>query len=153
MAVIAIDWAIGLFEGEGSIVFSRKQAHLSLQMTDRDIVKRFHKTVRLGTFRGPYKYKHKPTWVWSCTRGEDVAFLLTEWLPYLGKRRARMARKAIKIATLSSEYRFRFLSACKKGHKWTDETTYLNKRRGIRRCRTCHNAKARKRGALLRSLR
>lgn len=151
MAVIAIDWAIGLFEGEGSIVFTRKQVCLSLQMTDRDVVKRFHKTVRAGNFRGPYKYKHKATWVWSCTRAEDVVYLLSEWLPYLGKRRAKAAKKAIKIANLSSEYRFRFLKACKNGHAWTDETTYTNKKRNIRRCRICHNAKERKRGALLRS--
>ena len=144
MAIIAIDWAIGLFEGEGSIVFSRKQVYLSIQMTDQDVVKRFHKIVRVGNFRGPYKYKHKPTWVWACTRAEDVAYLLTEWLPYLGERRAKAAKKAIKLAKISSEYRYRFALVCKYGHNRTKENTSFAKN-GAKRCLVCHASWERKR--------
>ena len=151
MALIAdvkMAWAVGLFEGEGSITFSGKQAHLTMQITDKDVLQQFHKIVGKGNFRGPYNYnaKHgyKQVWAWACTKSSDVLELLTLWLPILGRRRKQVAKKAIKMARISSKYRSKFYLKCKAGHKRTRENTSYDKS-GSKRCLVCHAIREHKR--------
>lgn len=101
-----IAWSAGLFEGEGCIQINRKnrkgirpQVHLTLKMTDLDVVKRFAKAVGFGSIRGPYQYstKHKPAWVWTWHGREALAWAQKNWLHLLGKRRRAKLLEAIKV--------------------------------------------------------
>jgi ribosomal protein L32 len=109
-------WATGLFEGEGSIysMDRTKDGHhqlpvmrLSIQMTDRDVLDKFHSIVQCG---GVYPHKkaragrehHKPTWSWVLSRRSEIERLLLEMLPWLCERRGAKARSTLaEIATLN----------------------------------------------------
>jgi hypothetical protein len=91
-------WAIGLFEGEGSIVFMARgnSVVLSLQMTDEDVVRRFGEIMRCGRVAGPFKHKdYKPTWYWRVYKNNDIVAILQRWMPYLGERRAARSMAAV----------------------------------------------------------
>ena len=100
-------WATGLFEGEGTIFIKlNKQKgkcypHLSLSMTDKDVVEKFAKAVGSSHITGPYKSKSNPHWKpryqWFCGRKEDVIRILNDFLPYLGERRACKALDALDV--------------------------------------------------------
>ena len=85
-----IEWAIGLFEGEGSFTTSgRGYLSMVIQMTDEDIVQRFHEIVGVGTIRGPYgpyEANVKPTWRWVA-RGQAAHELAERFREHLGERR------------------------------------------------------------------
>ena len=97
MATRGIEWAAGLFEGEGSISVTnregrRKYATLKLGMTDEDVVRAF---AELFPGIGNVTRAHppssrdlgrKPSYVWNVTGlgALNVGFQL---LPYFGKRR------------------------------------------------------------------
>lgn len=145
-----MSWAIGLFEGEGSIVTNRYgrskhgQVVLTIQVTDKDILQRFYNIVKVGNLRGPYNNKgpnthkgqiYKKVWVWSCGTSVDVIKLLTRWLPLLGKRRKQKAKEAIKLANKSIAWMRKKNQCCKNGHRWSHfALTALD---GTRRCKAC----------------
>ena len=94
-----LQWLIGLFEGEGTIIIRQKEkrgARLKLVTTDFDIIDRFHEAVGCGTVR-PHKTSadRKDAWVWQASAEDDVRRLLIQWLPYLGMRRAHKALDAL----------------------------------------------------------
>lgn len=90
-------WAAGLFEGEGSFSTRRKSRDRGLlarmQMTDEDVVRRFHSIIRVGNVTGPYFAKgKKPIWIWQVGSFEGVQHVvasLWEWLQ--SRRRWRSA--------------------------------------------------------------
>lgn len=94
-------WAAGLFEGEGSIAENitdgRWRVTMQMQMTDKDVVKRFASVVGVGTITGPYQYnrKHKPTWRWAVTHRGKVETVLTAMYPWFGTRRQEKTRKVL----------------------------------------------------------
>lgn len=109
-----IEWAAGLFEGEGSICVrmrrrGRQELQVSLSGTDEDVVRAFHRTVRLGSVHGPYKYKTnvKPYWLWSLHTWTEGMQFFTLVHPYLKSRR----RGQIKVARLAWKER-------KKDARW-----------------------------------
>lgn len=67
---------------------------LGLEMTDEDVVERFHRVVGVGrvTERDRrIKPHHKPQWVWRCDRHEDAVATIELFYPFMGARRqARM---------------------------------------------------------------
>ena len=89
-------WAIGLFEGEGSISISHKKhyCYLQLDSTDEDVINRFHRAVGVGTVKcvGQRPHQTKPVWKWRVGNREDVTKLLESFLPFLGERRALKAQ-------------------------------------------------------------
>lgn len=96
-------WAVGLFEGEGSIIYSKAATgytarKLMLDSTDRDVVERFGRTVGVGRVSGPHRRgrssdsRRRETWRWEVARWTEVEPLLTRMLPLLGERRAAWAR-------------------------------------------------------------
>lgn len=96
-----IQWAAGLYEGEGSAhagVPRVKNPYLSLQSTDRDVLLELQKVVG-GYVNGPYirksRPRNKPVWTWVSHRG--AAALATKLLPYLCSRRASQVRKAFRL--------------------------------------------------------
>jgi hypothetical protein len=90
-------WAIGLFEGEGSIAFARnsKSVTLQLAMTDRDVVLRFAKIVQCGAVH-PRATKGKLQYGWNITSAVHVRRLLRQFAPHFGERRAARAAEALK---------------------------------------------------------
>jgi hypothetical protein len=97
-------WAAGLFEGEGCFALinvkrvrkSYQYIKMGMQMTDEDVVRRFHEVVGVGKVNGPYNQKtypgSKPFWNWHLSGRVKVEPLAQQFLPWLGLRRtARLA--------------------------------------------------------------
>jgi hypothetical protein len=105
----ALAWAGGLFEGEGCITVYRQRppnirnrsprGHLLVQMKDEEIVRRFHRSVSLGTVRGPYtRHDGKPDlWVWRAGSFEEFQAVLAMLWPWLGSRRRARGREVLRI--------------------------------------------------------
>ena len=92
-----IEWASGLFEGEGTIVQNAAGTnYLQITMVDEDVIDMFGATVGRGK-----KYQLSPlksgkdVWRWSIHRKEDVRNVLSRMLPHLGNRRAHRALDAL----------------------------------------------------------
>ena len=105
-----VAWAAGLFEGEGCIRWvqnrpgsRRLYVRLHVNMTDRDVLERFRAIVGGGIIFGPYASAKpsgepaKDVWKWSATRSQDVARILSLFMPYFGERRFAKAEKAFSI--------------------------------------------------------
>lgn len=95
-----IAWAAGLFEGEGSVFLAPGgKARMSLNMTDEDVVKKFHSVVGCGQFRGPYaRGIHKVRWDWTLSKHGDIERLYDKFKPYLGVRRSKRFREVLRVA-------------------------------------------------------
>jgi hypothetical protein len=96
----SLEWAAGLFEGEGTITIRKRpedQIALQLSSTDMDVVAEFFRVVGCGKVYGPYRYgpNRKPFWKWSCHDGATAASLLEKLLPFLGLRRSVRAVEAV----------------------------------------------------------
>ena len=93
----SIEWAAGLFEGEGCITWrdkDHKHPQLKLGMTDRDVGDKFKETVMCGSVHHDHscRAEHwKPYYVWRTSAKRDVCNLLSKMLPYFGNRRAYKA--------------------------------------------------------------
>lgn len=88
----SIEWAAGLFEGEGCIAPNE----LILRMTDKDIVERFYEAVGCGyvkEYKNPDKRRPsaKTQYVWRTGKKEDKRTILSAMLPLFGNRRAHRA--------------------------------------------------------------
>ena len=92
-----IEWAAGLFEGEGCISKRKNENsyRMTLSMCDFDVVRDFLEVVGVGTvseFRPPsYKDHYQTQLRWYVGNKKDVRNLLIKMLPYLGNRRAHKA--------------------------------------------------------------
>ena len=98
----SIEWAAGLFEGEGSIPFHkiRKNPYYSIKlgMTDLDVVQDFCKVMGYGRVLGPYQpkdKKHKSYFQWVTSKRSEVIRIIGELWPYLGTRRRAQAQAAL----------------------------------------------------------
>ena len=93
-------WAIGLFEGEGSICLhpTRCNVRLSVTQSDPDVLARlqqvFGGTIGFKTYRKKPAH-YKPTWQWRLGNSKQVIPLLLKMLPLLGDRRAYVALNAL----------------------------------------------------------
>ena len=70
---LEIGWAVGLFEGEGSIEPKR----LQLKMISEESVRRFHVIVGVGKVYGPYgpypsSHAKHPYYLWVATRKDEI---------------------------------------------------------------------------------
>ena len=96
----SIEWAAGLFEGEGCI-YTRKGSKnalrhtLDINMTDKDVIEDFAEVVGakvLGPYNPPTaKSNHKEFWRVTIGSKSEVKRVLSMLLPYLGQRRAYKA--------------------------------------------------------------
>jgi hypothetical protein len=97
MQPCSLEWAAGLFEGEGCITTNGSRTYrcprLALTMSDEDVVRRFAEVVGL-----PYYIPHKsntpnrkPCWTWRTAKRVEVIRILSALLPYFGNRRAYKA--------------------------------------------------------------
>ena len=91
-----IEWASGLFEGEGCItkIKSTNRWHLEIEMSDLDVIQDFHTIMGLTTkitHRPARKEGHKPTFMSQTRSQATVKRVLELLLPYFGQRRAYQA--------------------------------------------------------------
>ena len=88
----SIEWAAGLFEGEGCISKRTPNKYqCSLEMTDKDVVEDFFNIIGYGNMSTRQRGEWKRTWTWSLYAIRDVRKFLEAILPYLGERRAYKA--------------------------------------------------------------
>lgn len=142
-----IAWAAGLFEGEGCIVVYKAPklgGMLTINMTDLDVLQKFHGIVGSGTLRGPYraqKVQHKPHYTWTVARWAHVEQIVHDFYPYLGQRRrakadALYAQPVVRTSSRQPQV------MCKRGHplegdgadvlvRWTPDGS---RNRQCRRC-------------------
>jgi hypothetical protein len=94
-----IEWAAGLFEGEGCIhVDTRRDSsfQLTLRMTDKDVVEQFRDVVGCGNVVELHPPNHKEKgwskfYSWTISKRSEVQRILSTMLPYFGHRRAHKA--------------------------------------------------------------
>ena len=102
----SIEWAAGLFEGEGSIThqsYKTNKPRLNINMSDLDVLEYFVEAIDYkGKILGPYKTngtKNKPTHLpayYVCiTKKSEVKRVLKLFLPFFGKRRRQRAEQAL----------------------------------------------------------
>lgn len=144
-----IAWAAGLFEGEGSafVGSGQRQAVVTVQMTDEDVVRRFSQIMDCGHVRSYVKAgKRKDVWHWTAGKAEDVIAVLELLMPYLGERRRAKALIVIDAARAIVSRR----DLCKRGHDLNDPThCYTHAKTGKRHCRTCRIDAGRRRRCLV----
>jgi hypothetical protein len=135
-------WAAGLFEGEGCITAQRRPGGgeflrplMSLQMTDADIVHRFHKIVGVGNVRIQEHSHKKQLWHWQTGAIDDVRHVIRLLAPWLGERRLARAQEYL-LAYETAPMRRVSKTHCPHGHEFTPENTRIYD--GSRRCITCH---------------
>ena len=95
----SIEWAAGLFEGEGSMTQDKRRNQsyqLVLRMTDKDVVEAFRDVVGYGNVVELHPPNHKKKgwskfYSWTCCKRDQVRFILGKLLPYFGNRRAYKA--------------------------------------------------------------
>jgi hypothetical protein len=97
----SLEWAAGLFEGEGCIYVGKnastsrsKQVALTLASADFDVLETFCGVVECGTIRD-FKGTVKPMKKWSLAAQDEVLELLVALRPMLGDRRRAKADEAI----------------------------------------------------------
>jgi hypothetical protein len=100
-------WAAGLFDGEGTFTESHGcqgpnryvQHRAKLNMTDEDVVRRFHIAVGVGTVIAvpvPKKYPHyKPQWMWGVSRFEGVQAVIAMLWPFLSAPKRKRAKELL----------------------------------------------------------
>lgn len=138
-----VEWAAGLFEGEGSIVISytpNRRVHLTLEMTDEDVVCEFVRIMGGKVYSYPAKQDGwKPSFRWRTSHARKVERALNMFIPYFGERRRAKALEGLEcikgIGILKTH--------CIHGHPFSPENTAIVKQyrsgKKRRRCRTCHN--------------
>ena len=98
----SIEWAAGLFEGEGTITHHSNRPDkpkLAINMTDLDVMQSFATSIGYGNVTGPYPYKtrpqNKPCYRWEVGKKVEVIRILKLLLPFFGKRRKQRAEQAL----------------------------------------------------------
>ena len=85
-----IQWAAGLYEGEGTLYRKGTGWCMRMKMTDPDVVAHFASIYGLNV-NGPYqdkKYPERKPWWQSDTGRRHLIFkIVADFYPYLGKRR------------------------------------------------------------------
>lgn len=98
--VRGVEWAAGLFEGEGTITFTaRGRVALALASTDKDIVDEFQRIVG-GKVYGPYIPRtdnSKPYYQWHDTGEDNINEVLDMISPYLLTRRTSRVEECIAL--------------------------------------------------------
>lgn len=104
----SLEWAAGLFEGEGTIIIRKarlknreKSDTIDVQLSsiDYDVLSEFCRIIQVGKIYGPYgpyQPNRKPFWKWS-VYGENAIRVLKDLEPFLLSRRRDKAIEALNI--------------------------------------------------------
>ena len=142
-----------MFEGEGSFTLARTRRdgvewaylHLSMGMTDEDVVRRFQRIMGVGWIHVEKRETKgwKTMYVWTARSRSDVAVAVKILRPWLGERRAaRLAE--IEPQVTATRRRPGPRPQCAKGHPLTGRNAKPNGP-GKVVCRRCQNERARAR--------
>lgn len=140
-------WAAGLFEGEGTIIFTAKTSiAVTVFMTDQDVLEKLLAVAGVGTLRGPYSDKsrpgNKPIWKWTISRGSHADDFLRAIRPHmLARRQARIDEALERLSNMRGR------EQCRQGHTNWRPNGSLG-----RYCLDCSNEKQRVRRAYEESL-
>lgn len=145
---VDIAWMAGIIEGEGCITYSSSKKYngvkVEVAMTDKDTIEKLAEVSGIGHIRARKVVPGtKPAWAWYVHKGKDVARLLCAISPMMSERRRA---KILEVADRLSANRGAFgeRTHCPKGHEYTEENTYVGKKKGDRQCRECHRLKQQK---------
>ncbi len=138
-------WLAGLLEGEGCFIFGNT-LHISLQMTDRDVVETAHRIMeshgKISTVDYP-RLGTKPCYRF-CVCGKKAVSVMVDIYPWMGDRRRE------KIADILLDWYSRPGSSqprkrCYRGHELTADNVYWlpNGKTKSRVCAICHRARQR----------
>jgi hypothetical protein len=90
----SIEWAAGLFEGEGCIYFNGKRHSLHLGGKDLDVIQSFSEVMGVGNVierKAKRSEEHSTIYMWQTYAADKVRHCLDVLLPHLGNRRAHKA--------------------------------------------------------------
>jgi len=141
-------WAAGLYEGEGTIVFTRRtqlgsrgNVNIRLVTTDEDVIRRFHSAISTGTVHGPYDHGGtKPHWQWQANGFERTQYVVAMLWQWLGARRRQQAASAMVRARVL-DIPNRSKTHCPQGHPYAGENLYLYNGHH-RMCMICRRARS-----------
>jgi len=98
---LSIEWAAGLFEGEGSITYGKVigradsyRYQLTISSSDQDVLEKFCKIVNCGRVLGPYpgqREGNKERYNWHIQNQRDCLYVIGQLYPHLCKRRKEKA--------------------------------------------------------------
>lgn len=89
-------WAIGVFEGEGTITTDgHGRWNVKVEMTDVDVIYRLKRAWSVGNITTRKRPNRQQTWTLRLSRQEDVKWLLESILPFLSVRRTTRALEAL----------------------------------------------------------
>ena len=89
-----IEWAAGLFEGEGCITYNGNRQSLHLGGKDLDVIQEFAAGMGVGNVierKAKRKDTHSTIYMWQTYAADKVKHCLELLLPHLGQRRAYKA--------------------------------------------------------------
>lgn len=155
MSGFQLGWVVGIFEGEGSFVWSDRgngsvQARVQVAMTDLDTIERLQEFTGLGNISGPYRTSSglKPIWYWSV--GDQVGFrqLSAAMRPHLSTRRTAKLDEVLSALDkhLNDKAARRAASfnpgtgVCRNNHDRSVEGVL----KGTNKCLACHRNRSRK---------
>lgn len=101
-----IAWVAGVYEGEGCLNFSGGKWHITIQMTDFDVLERIQDILGMGNiYKRPLIQGRKQAWILKTGRREYVqAWLVMMW-PYLGFRRKQKAKEFFEWNSFANKIR------------------------------------------------
>lgn len=96
---LELAWASGFFEGEGTITLNHGRASVQIKNTDLEPLRRFQRSLEIGTIYGPYWYGHryrmkKRFWLWAAL-GDDAHRVIRLLAPELSDRRLVQAQTVL----------------------------------------------------------
>ena len=97
----SIEWAAGIFEGEGCLTYIKSNDvwEMKVKMTDEDVVQDFYEAVSwIGNYYGPrktpsMKEHHKPYTEWKLVKRDYVFELVMLFYPKMNARRQEKMRE------------------------------------------------------------
>lgn len=96
---LELAWSTGFFEGEGTITLNHGRASVQVKNTDLEPLRRFQRSLEVGTIYGPYWYgrRHPMTkrfWLWVALGG-DAHRAIRLLAPALSARRLVQAQTVL----------------------------------------------------------
>tara|TARA_B100001057_G_scaffold463170_1_gene516860 strand:- start:428 stop:859 length:432 start_codon:yes stop_codon:yes gene_type:complete len=97
----SIEWAAGLFEGEGCLTYNKSGGHwcMKVKMTDRDVVENFIRTVNfIGRYYPEKRYQSmgeedKDLFIWELNKKDHIFELVMLFYPEMNARRQQKMRE------------------------------------------------------------
>lgn len=141
MTPFDLGWAVGIFEGEGTLgVTKHGRPFVAVYSNDREVLERFERIVAAGTIR-PMR---PGQWAWKLDRIEEAQRVVALLLPHLSERRRRQAAAVMAVRRVTGAGRTR----CSRGHELADAGTLHDGR-----CAACHRAAMDRRNGVRRAQR